>query len=637
MQHRLFIGRGPSNGIIKMRIQHFKVKALGLLFALMLVGFVLAQSQRAAFLNTDEGGVELRRIDTDMWVGVDVESVVGVGDVIRTDAEGTATIQFFGNASVTLLPNTTLQIDRLTEVDDEFFVEYTIITGRTQQLLVVNDEISALFEVNSPRMTVMTRGGQFDMLLGEGDTTEVLAHAGQVFVAGSTGLVEVPPGNGIRTDESSVLSEIVPATSIESLEVALDGAPTNFAIDADVMLNVRQGPALDNEILGMLNPEDIDRVQGVSEDGMWYRVPYDEGSGWVSSQSLDVTIENESLLAVFPQTQVEVESRERVVSIGADGTVTSADAGFNTPSLLSLYTVEELEVVARINEFRINQGLQPLKLNPVLSQLALDQASYLDSMPEDAWPQGEAVHNDRQGRNPRQRALGPGYAWPSYGRDDRVAVGEILYTGIDPEAAMEFWITSSIHNSTITNSGYREIGVGSLPHRFGTIYVVSFGSRPDVLPILIDPDADRLFVPTENYEFAEGDLGDWITDVQELQVLPAALGQSQEEVLGQLDENGWINWERTIDLPDGDFFTVVLRQGETTVVDTINRVEDTVLVRETIPQPGDEEPEEINVIPVFDVPPPIDFEPVGPSGIAATPIPPAPPAFVVPTNTPAAP
>src|SRR6266700_3237240 len=74
------------------------------------------------------------------------------------------------------------------------------------------------------------------------------------------------------------------------------------------------------------------------------------------------------------------------------------------------------QVLTLINNWRIQQGLWPLKTNLTLETMALTQAKYiLPKLDTIATSDDETLyHKDDQGRMPQQRAA-EAYNWPTYG------------------------------------------------------------------------------------------------------------------------------------------------------------------------------------------------------------------------------
>ncbi len=153
------------------------------------------------------------------------------------------------------------------------------------------------------------------------------------------------------------------------------------------------------------------------------------------------------------------------------------------------------QVLALVNEWRIQEGLWPLKPNPTLAAMALSQASYLvgriDAIPAE---REELFHLDAEGRKPAERAAAAPYNWPKTGLS--VVIGENAAFG-SPSFAMRFWKNSSIHKRAALNNHYREAGVAAVPYKTGFIFIMNFGARPEVLPALADAAGDSLYLSND--------------------------------------------------------------------------------------------------------------------------------------------
>lgn len=158
------------------------------------------------------------------------------------------------------------------------------------------------------------------------------------------------------------------------------------------------------------------------------------------------------------------------------------------------------DILAQVNAWRVENGLWPLTVNPTLEALASAQASYvLPFLP--TMQNEEQYHLDAKLRNPRQRGAAAG--WPSYGTNaDRIEVGENAGIGT-ARFVMNFWRNSSIHAKAALSSTYREVGVVALPTKSGsTFYMMEFGARPGVLPVVVSSDGTRLWLTDEQSRYA---------------------------------------------------------------------------------------------------------------------------------------
>lgn len=109
----------------------------------------------------------------------------------------------------------------------------------------------------------------------------------------------------------------------------------------------------------------------------------------------------------------------------------------------------EAQVQAQINEIRQQQGLEPLKYNEQLAQVARD---YSQKMAE----QNFFEHTSPQGDTVADRVSGAGIFY--------FVVGENLFMGTnlpDPASmAVEGWMESPGHRDNILREEYRETGIG---------------------------------------------------------------------------------------------------------------------------------------------------------------------------------
>ncbi len=158
-----------------------------------------------------------------------------------------------------------------------------------------------------------------------------------------------------------------------------------------------------------------------------------------------------------------------------------------------------LQILGRLNAWRLEVGAPPLKPNDTLKAMAIMQAHYLASLPEITG--GDSMHLGENGDNVRDRALYPEFNWATYG--GQAAVAEVGAASSE-DWAMDFWHGSDIHRETITNPVMREVGVAAVTHPWGHVYIVVLGSRPDVLPALVDPRTNVLFLTQDLWKYGAG-------------------------------------------------------------------------------------------------------------------------------------
>jgi uncharacterized protein YkwD len=252
-------------------------------------------------------------------------------------------------------------------------------------------------------------------------------------------------------------------------------------------------------------------------------------------------------------------------------------AFLNPPALIQRSREQDheaaLEVLGLLNEWRLEEGLLPFKINPTLEAMALYQAQYVFSLRET--PNGAAMHTGRNGEGILERALFDQFNWPYYGRPERITVGEIAAVN-SAEDALTFWHHSPPHRATVTNPGYREIGVAALPHPFGHLYVAVLGAEPDVLPALVHPETGELHLSNELSRYATWDT--WIQEVTEVRLFD---GQ------GRPLQDDWIPWSETVELPEdvGDKVYVLYTDGNVEVMSEVDLERDIIVLPGHYPPP----------------------------------------------------
>ncbi|MDX2139004.1 MAG: FecR domain-containing protein [Chloroflexota bacterium] len=261
------------------------------LMLLTLSRSVLAQGTGlAATMEVLSSGVEVLRVGTSNWIAVAVESILGTGDSIRTDATGTARITFFADGTAAeLLPESEYRIVEFQGDDATFTISLEVIAGQTIQTIGRVLETGSQFDVQTPAMTLSARGTIFRVRVEPNGRSAVLVREGVVAASTDEGTVaEVPVEFGLRTAVNASIGELVRASTFEELDAALDGCVASVSNPDDVSFNVRISPSPDAEIVGMLDIADIDRFFGVTENGEWHRVAFRGGYGWLRATMVTV-------------------------------------------------------------------------------------------------------------------------------------------------------------------------------------------------------------------------------------------------------------------------------------------------------------------------------------------------------------
>ncbi|MCC7446566.1 MAG: SH3 domain-containing protein [Anaerolineae bacterium] len=249
-------------------------------------------SELVASLENLGGSVAVKRFDSESWTGVNQESIVGVGDTIRTDATGHARITFFANGVETeLLPASALRIDAFNGSAAQYELSITVIIGQTTQRVTKLLDSGSRYAVNSTGLELAVRGTVFAVRVEPSGRSATIVQNGLVKAAnagrsGSAANADIPAGYGVRAEAGKGLSEVVQARSFTELDAALDGCPAAITITDDAQLNVRSGPSQNFPRVGGLDNVHQLQVVGVTATTGWYRIPYRGGFAWVNPPAL---------------------------------------------------------------------------------------------------------------------------------------------------------------------------------------------------------------------------------------------------------------------------------------------------------------------------------------------------------------
>ena len=143
------------------------------------------------------------------------------------------------------------------------------------------------------------------------------------------------------------------------------------------------------------------------------------------------------------------------------------------PASASQTSTEEqtaLEISRLINEYRAQNGLYQYVYNTTLEAVAQKHTEYQVSIQL-------STHEGEGGSTSKDRITAGGY-----GGGEFIFADEIIYSGgyATPQAALEWWKNSSIHNSIMLSENYHEFGVGVRITEGMKYYTVNFASIKDV-------------------------------------------------------------------------------------------------------------------------------------------------------------
>jgi hypothetical protein len=267
-----------------------------LIVALLVTSIVVRQSQAAendlvASLETLEGQVSVKRFDTQEFVTVAKESLIGVGDTIKTNGTGTARITFFANGVETdVLPNSEFRIDVFNGSEDQYTLSVSVLVGQTVQRVTKLLDSGSSYTINSTGLEMAVRGTVFDVRVENSGRSATIVRDGAVTTTnpGASDEASVPAGYGVRAEAGQGLSDVVPATNFAELDSSLDGCTGVINTLYDFRLNVRLGPSLQFARIGSLDTSIQIKLLGSTKTGEWFRIEFKNSYGWIYAPAVAI-------------------------------------------------------------------------------------------------------------------------------------------------------------------------------------------------------------------------------------------------------------------------------------------------------------------------------------------------------------
>jgi hypothetical protein len=281
----------------------------GLIVIVLALAFQVASAARAqgavnlaARLRVLAPGVEVQRVRTSAWLPVRVETLVSVGDGVRTVGAGRAQIAFGdGVLLFTLQPQSTAYIAEAQIAGDVQTVGFRLESGFARQQTLRTLDAETRYYLRTPAFEGLLLAGQADFRVeADGRSAALLSEGAALKVQngrGSADLTELR--TGVRAATNEAFSDVVTATSFPALDIALDGCPSVIRFEGDYLLNVRLGASTDYPVVGAISNDTPIQAMGVAASGGWYRLRFSGGFAWVRVSRLPLPPEC-TALRIFP-------------------------------------------------------------------------------------------------------------------------------------------------------------------------------------------------------------------------------------------------------------------------------------------------------------------------------------------------
>jgi hypothetical protein len=253
--------------------------------------FAQIPSNLVARLRVDAAVTEMQRVNSTAWIPIKVESLIGVGDSVRTDTKGGSVVNYVSNAvSSTLLPGSEIKIAAFNGTAEKFTLDVQGIRGfvnhRTQRDLDAKNP----FTIKLPSVTVALQQGEIRTRIeASGRSSALNLTDSLVFVSLTDGnRAALTRNTGVRVDSATKQLEVVPASSFATLDSAIDGCSGSFKLTGDIQINVRLGPDVKFARLGGVDGESTLQLYGQTLNTRWYRIKFKDGFGWINVDKMTV-------------------------------------------------------------------------------------------------------------------------------------------------------------------------------------------------------------------------------------------------------------------------------------------------------------------------------------------------------------
>jgi uncharacterized protein YgiM (DUF1202 family) len=266
------------------------------LFCLLIsgIGSSSAQSlQVSAVIHVIGEDIFFQRADTEaeLSLGVGATALFGIGDRIRTGANGRVLISPTDEYSILLLPNSEYSIVNFLRDEHDKLAFDASLRG-----IAVHN-----FSAESRSLQYHLDGEAFDISDTKGQFAVWSVPDGLQGVTMLSGELSIHPDNREPISLTSGMGYAFPYTDTPlALTMPFHAARVvdrsegcrGTVVTGDTAgLRLREGAALDYNVVAVLQDGQEVRIVGQTENGLWYRIPFQTGFGWTYSGLIDANCE----------------------------------------------------------------------------------------------------------------------------------------------------------------------------------------------------------------------------------------------------------------------------------------------------------------------------------------------------------
>lgn len=224
---------------------------------------------------------------TELPLPVGVRAPFGIDDRIRTGTNGRILISLTADHTILLLPNSEFTIMDFERRD----TDSVQLRARLRGIAVHNFAGSLQYQLDTESFSITGAAGNF--AVWGGGLQAVTSAIGQVRMEMEGDHQEVVSGGtGYALPFSQQPVELAPPLhAAQVVEKSTDCVGTVVTSDSQE-LRLRAGASLDYIIVAALQSGQQVRIAGVTENGLWYRIPFQTGFGWTYSRFVTADCQN---------------------------------------------------------------------------------------------------------------------------------------------------------------------------------------------------------------------------------------------------------------------------------------------------------------------------------------------------------
>lgn len=210
---------------------------------------------------------------------------IGAGDQVRTGVNGRLILLFPDTNPLYLLPSTHYELQEFTSSDSGFFR----VSGYLHEGIAIQqfheDPQHWQYRLQSSALTVLKPSSHFAVWAVTGRLEAAISVAGELLVQkpDQSDEISIASEAGLFATLSNESQPLVPpyhAAQLLALSLNCRGVVSTGGGEG---LRLRRGAALDYQIVDLLQDGQNVLITGITENGLWYRIPFQTGFGWIYS------------------------------------------------------------------------------------------------------------------------------------------------------------------------------------------------------------------------------------------------------------------------------------------------------------------------------------------------------------------